>query len=45
MNKRGRILTSFSLRILGAICGALGFILLAYGNKLLGTALIGIVMF
>lgn len=42
MNKRGKLITLFSLRIIGAVCGVLGFILLAYGSKLIGTALIGI---
>lgn len=42
MNKKGKILTKFIIRIFGAIVGALGFLLLAYQKPILGTALIGI---
>lgn len=42
MAKSGKILTSFSIRIVGAIIGAIGFFLLAYQQTVLGTALIGI---
>jgi hypothetical protein len=42
MNKRGKFITSFSLRILGAIAGAVGFFFLAYQYTILGTTLVGI---
>ena len=42
MDKEGKIFTPFSLRILGAIIGAIGFFLLAYRVTTFGTALIGI---
>lgn len=42
MDKQGKILTPFSLRIIGAIIGAIGFFLLAYQVNIIGTALIGI---
>jgi len=42
MNRRGKILTGFVIRIIGAIIGSVGFILLAYQKTILGTALIGI---
>lgn len=42
MNKQGKFITSFSLRILGAIAGAVGFFFLAYQYIILGTTLIGI---
>lgn len=41
MNKKAKI-TPFSLRIIGALIGALGFFLVAYRITILGTALIGI---
>lgn len=42
MNKKGKILTKFIIRIFGALIGAIGFLLLAYQKPILGTALIGI---
>ena len=42
MDKRGNILSPFSIRIIGAVIGAIGFFLLAYRITILGTALIGI---
>jgi len=42
MGKRGNILSPFSIRIIGAVIGAIGFFLLAYRITILGTALIGI---
>lgn len=42
MNKKGKIFTPFSIRIIGALIGAIGFLLLAYRLNVLGTALIGI---
>ena len=42
MDKQGKIFTPFSLRILGAITGAIGFFLLAYRVTTLGTAFVGI---
>ena len=41
MDKIGKI-SPFMLRILGAVLGAVGFILLAYQKQILGTVLIGI---
>ena len=41
MDKKGR-LTKFSIRIFGAIIGAIGFFLLAYQHSIIGTSLIGI---
>lgn len=41
MNKKGKVLTKFLIRIFGAIVGAVGFLLLAYQKPILGTALIG----
>ena len=41
MNKIGKI-NAFTLRILGAILGSIGFLLVAYQKPILGTALIGI---
>lgn len=41
MNKSGKLLTPFGIRILGAIIGAVGFLLLAYQQTILGTALVG----
>ena len=42
MNKKGAILSPFSIRIIGAVIGAVGFFLLAYRITVLGTALVGI---
>ena len=42
MNKKGKIITGFTLRIIGAILGAAGFFLLAYQYTILGTTLIGV---
>ncbi|MBI4155144.1 hypothetical protein HY498_03600 [Candidatus Woesearchaeota archaeon] len=42
MNRKGTLATKFSIRILGAIIGAIGFFLLAYQKSIMGTALIGI---
>jgi len=42
MDKKGKLITPFSIRIIGAIIGAIGFFLLAYRITTLGTALIGI---
>ena len=44
MNKKGKLhlVTRFSIRITGAIVGAIGFFLLAYQQTVLGTALVGI---
>lgn len=42
MNTQGKIAAAFSIRIIGAITGAIDFFLLAYQQTILGTALIGI---
>jgi len=42
LNKKGTLLTKFSIRIFGAIVGSIGFFLLAYQKTIIGTALIGI---
>ena len=42
MNKKGKIVYLFILRIIGAIVGSIGFFLLTYQRTILGTALIGI---
>jgi len=42
MNKKRTIIIPFTVRIIGAVIGALGFLLLAYRITILGTALIGI---
>ena len=42
MNKKAVIFTPFKVRIIGAIIGAIGFLLLAYRQTVLGTSLIGI---
>ena len=41
MNKTTKI-DLFSLRIIGAIIGSIGFFLIAYQKTILGTVLIGI---
>ena len=41
MNKFGKI-DLFTLRIIGAVIGSIGFFLIAYQKTILGTALIGI---
>lgn len=41
-DKGGKVLTAFSVRMVGAFVGAVGFVLLAYQRTILGTALIGI---
>lgn len=41
MNKEAKIITPFGLRIVGAIIGAIGFLLIAYKLTVIGTALIG----
>jgi len=42
MQKKGKIMSLFILRIIGAIIGSIGFFLLAYNQTILGTALVGI---
>lgn len=42
MNKLAKIFAPFIIRIIGAIIGAIGFFLIAYGRSVIGTALIGI---
>ena len=42
MKKTGKIHLLFTIRILGAIIGSIGFFLLAYQQNILGTALLGI---
>ena len=42
MDKRGKILTGFTIRIMGAIIGAAGFLFLVYQQTILGTALVGL---
>lgn len=42
MDKKANIINNFSLRILGAILGTVGFFLLAYRYTIIGTSLIGI---
>lgn len=42
MNKYGKLVTGFSIRISGAIIGSLGFFLLAYQQTIFGTALVGV---
>lgn len=42
MNEKGKVPISFSIRIAGAIIGAIGFFLLAYQQTVFGTALVGI---
>ncbi len=42
MNTKGKIFTGFILRIIGAIIGSVGFLLLAYRQTVLGTAFIGV---
>ena len=42
MNKVWKFFTGFVIRIIGAIIGAVGFILLAYQQTIFGTALIGL---
>lgn len=42
MNKEGKIQIPFTIRIVGALIGAIGFFLLAYNYSVFGTALIGI---
>ena len=39
--KKGKIYLPFTLRILGAIVGSIGFFLLAYQSTIIGTALVG----
>ncbi|HLC72666.1 MAG TPA: hypothetical protein VJH37_03730 [Candidatus Nanoarchaeia archaeon] len=38
----GMIEGKFAIRLLGAVIGAIGFILMAYQQTVLGTALVGI---
>ena len=42
MNKKAKFITPFSIRMIGAVIGALGFFLIAYRLTILGTALIGV---
>ena len=42
MNKQGKLIAPFAIRIIGAVIGAVGFFLLAYQYNVMGTALIGI---
>ncbi len=42
MDEQGKVPMGFSIRIIGAIVGAIGFFLLAYQQTVFGTALIGI---
>ncbi len=42
MVKQGKIFTGFVIRIIGAIVGSIGFILLADQQPIIGTALVGI---
>ncbi|MFH1440096.1 MAG: hypothetical protein ABIG89_06005 [Candidatus Woesearchaeota archaeon] len=42
MTKNATIFNMFSVRILGAILGTVGFFLLAYRYTIFGTTLIGI---
>jgi len=42
MNKKAKFFTSFSIRIIGAVIGSIGFFLLVYQQTILGTALVGI---
>jgi len=41
MNKKGRI-SAISIKLAGAICGSIGFFLIAYQMTIAGTALIGL---
>jgi len=41
MAKKGKF-TPFTLRIIGAIIASIGFFLIAYQAKIIGTALVGI---
>ncbi len=43
MDRKGKIFTGFTIRVIGAIVGAIGFLLLvAYQQTILGTALVGL---
>ena len=42
MEKRASLFTPFTLRVIGAIIGSIGFLLVAYQKQILGTSLIGI---
>ncbi|MBI3032731.1 hypothetical protein HYY69_04610 [Candidatus Woesearchaeota archaeon] len=41
-DKKGKVLNSFVLRMIGGVLGAVGFLLLANRMTIVGTALIGI---
>lgn len=42
MDKQGSIFNKFSIRLMDAIVGSIGFFLMAYQKPIIGTALIGI---
>ena len=42
MNRAGKFFTGFTIRIIGAVIGAAGFLLLVYQQTIFGTALIGL---
>jgi len=42
MDKTGKIFTGLTIRVIGAVIGAIGFFLLAYHQTIFGTALIGL---
>ena len=42
MENQGKIEFKFAIRILGALVGSVGFVLLAYKFSILGTALVGV---
>lgn len=42
MNNKRTVINPFAIRIVGAIVGAIGFLLLTYRVNIFGTALIGI---
>ena len=39
---KGKIVSGFTIRLLGAMLGSLGFFLLVYQQTVLGTALLGV---
>ncbi len=42
MDNKGKLFAPFTMRVIGAVIGSVGFILLAYRQPIIGTALIGI---
>ncbi len=42
MDKKGKLFAPFTVRVIGAVVGSVGFVLLAYRQPISGSALVGI---